>query len=177
MTLQTSMDTPKINEEQPVAHVDREIDCWQAAPLLPGTSMPAAGPLPTVRIYQPARSVMQSGPGRRHWVLEFQSREHPAVDPLIGWFGGGEPVSQLRLEFPDAQSAVTFAERHGWRYEFEVSPPRRIPPKSYTERFKYELADALRWAESWKGPAVNDRTREEISTHPLTAAFPGVGAC
>jgi hypothetical protein len=51
MTLQTSMDTPKIDEEQPVARVDQEIDRWQAAPLLPGTSVPAAGPLPTVRIY------------------------------------------------------------------------------------------------------------------------------
>jgi hypothetical protein len=76
---------------------------------------------------------MPSGPGRKHWVLEFHSRERPRVDPLMGWFGGGEPVSQLRLDFPDAQSAVTFAERHGWRYEFEVSPPRRIPPKSYAE--------------------------------------------
>jgi hypothetical protein len=116
MTQQTGMAAPKRNEERPVARVDRESDRRRAAPILPGTSIPAAGSLPSVRIYQPSRSVTQSGPGRKRWILEFEPRARPLVEPNIGWLGGGDPLAQIRLEFPDAQSAIAFAERHGWRY-------------------------------------------------------------
>jgi hypothetical protein len=146
-----------------VVRVDRNGDRRRAAPLLPGTSMPTDGPLPSVRIYQPVRSVMQAGLGRGRWVLEFERRVPPFVDPLMGWIGGADPLAHVRLDFPDLASAITFAERHGWRYEVEEPPPRCVPRKSYIDRFKYELADTLRWADSWKGPVVNDHTRAEIA--------------
>jgi hypothetical protein len=37
----------------------------RAAPLLPGTSMPAPGLLPLAYIYQPGPSPTQSAPGRK----------------------------------------------------------------------------------------------------------------
>jgi hypothetical protein len=132
-------------------------------PLLPGASAPAAGPFPSVRIYQPPRSVMQSGPGRGRWILEFERTVPPFVDPLTGWVGGADPLAHLRLDFPDMQSAIAFAERHGWRYEIEAGPTgRRMLPKSYADRFRYELADVLWRAEPWRGPMASEPDRAGI---------------
>jgi ETC complex I subunit conserved region len=154
---------PGTDGKQTVAEGDQKHDLPRAMPLVPGTSVPATGPFPSVRIYQPARSVMQSGPGRRRWVLEFERAVPPFVDPLTGWTGGTDPFAQIRLDFPDLHSAVAFAERHGWRYQIEEPPPRRISLKSYADRLRYELADALRWAEPWEGTIMSDRARAPVA--------------
>ena len=45
----------------------------RAAPLLPGTSLPARSDLPLAYIYQPAPAPTQSGRARtREWLLEFE---------------------------------------------------------------------------------------------------------
>ena len=153
--------------ERAVARPDRGYDIARVAPLLPGTPMPATGPVPSVRIYQPAPSVKQSGPGRRRWVLEFERTVPPFIDPLTGWAAGADPLAHLRLEFPDSRNAIAFAERHGWSYEVEEPPRRQIVPKSYTDRFKYDLADTLQRVEPWRGPTMsNDRARELVARAP-----------
>jgi hypothetical protein len=102
-------------------------------PLLPGTGMPARGLLPPVRIYQEARSVTQSAPGRRRWVLEFGAT--PAqLDSLMGWTGGTNPLFQVRLQFDHLQQAIAFAERNGWDYEVAY-PPRT--GQRYSDWFRY----------------------------------------
>jgi len=126
--------------------MDREHNRGQVSPLLPGSNMPAVARVPPVRIYQPAHSVIQSGPGRHDWVMEFERSSPLFRDPIMGWTGDADPLSEIRLSFPDLQSAITFANRHGWRYRVEEPHARRISPKAYTERFKYELADAIRRA-------------------------------
>jgi ETC complex I subunit conserved region len=163
----TGMAEPGTGRERAVARSDRGHDIARAAPLLPGTPMPATGPVPSVRIYQPALSVTQSGPGRRRWVLEFERTVPPFIDPLTGWAAGADPLAHLRLEFPDLENAIAFAERHGWSYEVEEPPRRQIVPKSYTDRFKYELADTLRCVEPWRGPMMgNDSARELAARVP-----------
>ena len=109
-------------------------------PMLPGTAMPTSE-LPPVRIHQASRSVRQSAPGREQWLLEFA--------PGLSSVELPDPLRHLRIGFPDVWSAIDFAERHGWRYEVEMPPPRRIPPRSRADRFRYDLVEALRWAEPW----------------------------
>jgi len=104
--------------------------------------------LPPVRIHQASRSVKQSAPGREQWLLEFAPGLSSAELP--------DPLTHLRIGFPDAWSAIEFAERHGWRYVVENAPPRRIPPRSRADRFRYDLVEALRWAEPWPRSARSD---------------------
>jgi hypothetical protein len=41
------------------------------------------------------------------------------------------------MGFPDRQSAIGFAERHGWRYQADKPPVSRVRPKNYVAQFKY----------------------------------------
>ncbi len=90
------------------------------------------------RIYKPARSVMQSGYARtRDWVLEYAPHKDKPVDPLMGWIGSNETVSQVRLTFDTREEAVAFAERHGLAYQV-FEPKNRghvIRPGGYGENF------------------------------------------
>lgn len=76
------------------------------------------------KIYQPARSAMQSGQAKtRDWVLEFVPAQARTVDPLMGWTGSGDMNSQVRLRFPTREEAVAYAERNGIAHE--VFEPKR----------------------------------------------------
>lgn len=138
-------------------------------PLLPGTAVPATMPLPSVRIHRLARSVLQSGRDRDRWILEFRHGAPPFVDPLTGWAGGTDPLAQLRLEFPDAESAVAFAERQGWRYEVEAPPPRRGRYRSYADRLRYDLAEAIGRVGPWRDAAAPDEGRPSAAARPTVA--------
>src|SRR5690242_2893528 len=69
---------------------------------------------PSVRIYQPSRSVMQAGKANtKRWVLEFEPQTPSFVEPLMGWIGGADTMQQVRLTFPSRESAEAFASRQG----------------------------------------------------------------
>ena len=100
---------------QRIRAIDRRNDNQSRnEPRLPGTSMPAPGPLPRAYIYRPAPSPTQSAPGRHEWVLEFEPSSPPAIEPLMGWVSSRDPLAHIRLRFPDRQSAIEFAAKHGW---------------------------------------------------------------
>ena len=61
------------------------------------------------RIYQPARSAMQSGPRTREWVLEFAPATAKTLDPLMGWTGSGDMLRQVQLRFESRAAAVAYA--------------------------------------------------------------------
>jgi hypothetical protein len=91
----------------------------------------------TVRIYQPAKTAMQSGRAKTHeWVLEYEPAAAQEPDPLMGWAGAGDTLNQVRMTFATREEAVAFAEREGLAYE--VMPPRarRPRPKSYADNFR-----------------------------------------
>jgi ETC complex I subunit conserved region len=68
-----------------------------------------------VRIYQPARTAMQSGEARtKEWVLEFE-----------------------RLEFDSKDDAVAYATRNGLAFTVSEPKPRRAIRKSYADNFKF----------------------------------------
>lgn len=86
-----------------------------SAPRIPGTDMRNPD-VPLAIIRRPARSATQSAPRPRHWVLEFEPSRAPELDPLMGWTTGDDPYRTVRLPFPDAASAIRYAESQDWRY-------------------------------------------------------------
>ncbi|MEZ2409261.1 NADH dehydrogenase ubiquinone Fe-S protein 4 [Bosea sp. RCC_152_1] len=68
-------------------------------------------------IYKPSRSVMTSGKSpTKGWRLRFVPRRAPFFEPLMGWTGGEDTLSQVELDFPTRESAVRYAERQGLAY-------------------------------------------------------------
>jgi hypothetical protein len=82
------------------------------------------------RIYKPARSVTTSGNARANgWRLVFERRDAPFIEPLMGYTGGGDTLTQVELEFPTLQSAIRYAERQGLSYVVQrraAKPARRV---------------------------------------------------
>jgi hypothetical protein len=92
----------------------------------------------TARIYQPARTAMQSGVARtKEWVLEHEPHAGREVDPLMGWTGSGNTETQVRLEFDTREEAIAYAERMGLAYSVTEPSPRRHIRKSYADNFKF----------------------------------------
>jgi len=129
---------------------NRDHNLARALRLLPGSFsfMPAGADLPVVRIVGPSRSVAQAGAGHRRWVMEF---EPSAPTPLMEWLGASDPYSQVRLEFPDLQSAIAFAERHGW--QAEIVEPLSSRPRRWAlrDRLRCEVGDLVFRAGGWNG--------------------------
>lgn len=68
-------------------------------------------------IHKPSRSVMTSGKGRAGgWRLVFERRTAPFIEPLMGYTGGEDTLTQVELSFPTLESAIRYAERQGLTY-------------------------------------------------------------
>src|SRR5712675_1188267 len=66
------------------------------------------------RIFRPSRSVMTSGRARaKGWRLAFERRTPPFIEPLMGWTGGDDTLTQVELNFPTLEAAIAYAERQG----------------------------------------------------------------
>jgi hypothetical protein len=90
-----------------------------------------------LRIYQPAKTAMQSGRARtRQWLVEFAPGAAQSPDPLMGWAGGAETSSQVMLRFDSRDEAVAYAEKRGLDYEIEEPRRPAMRIKSYSDNFK-----------------------------------------
>jgi hypothetical protein len=88
------------------------------------------------RIYQPAKTAMQSGRGKTaKWILEFEATERRQTDPLVGWIGSGDTLAQVRMSFDGRDAAVAFAEREGLDFVVEEPKVRRLVPNNYSDNF------------------------------------------
>ena len=90
------------------------------------------------RIYQPARTAMQSGSAKTHvWVLEHAQASAREIDPLMGWTSSGDTETQVRLRFDTRAAAEDYARAKG--IEYDVSEPKVrkavIRPRGYGENF------------------------------------------
>ena len=90
------------------------------------------------RIYQPAKTAMQSGTAKaKGWVLEFAQASARVVDPLMGWTSSDDTQTQVRLRFDSRGAAEDYARAHG--IEFDVADPNarkpNIRPRGYGENF------------------------------------------
>ncbi len=92
-----------------------------------------------VRIYQPAKTAMQSGRAKtRHWALEFEQTAPRELDPLMGWTSSRDTSQQVRLAFDTRDEAVAFAQRNGHAYTVEEPAPRKALPKNYADNFRFD---------------------------------------
>jgi len=96
-----------------------------------------------VRIFQRPKTATQSGQfGAGDWTLEFQPVKRETNDPLMGWWGHGNTLDQVRLRFNASADAIAYAERHGLTYDLEVPPVTRpVKPKVYADNFRYGRAE------------------------------------
>ena len=90
------------------------------------------------RIYQPARSTMQSGNARSaKWVLEFEPSEAKSADPVMGWPGSGDMLSQLKMVFSSKEDAMAYADRNSIEYTVDEPCQRAVKMKAYADKFSY----------------------------------------
>jgi NADH dehydrogenase len=90
------------------------------------------------RIYQPAKTAMQSGTAKtKGWVLEFVSESAREVDPLMGWTSSDDTQSQIKLRFDTKEAALDYAEEKG--IDAVVTEPKTRKPViragGYAENF------------------------------------------
>jgi hypothetical protein len=90
------------------------------------------------RIYQPARTAMQSGKARtRKWLLEYEPEAPRQIEPLMGWTGSSDMRSQVSLEFDTLEEAVAYAKKHEIPYQvFEAHKPSP-KVKAYPDNFRF----------------------------------------
>jgi ETC complex I subunit conserved region len=90
------------------------------------------------RIYQPAKTAMQSGTARmKGWVLEFAPASAREVDPLMGWTSSDDTQAQVRLQFDTLDAAQDYARENGIDAEVTLPKARKanIRPRGYGENF------------------------------------------
>lgn len=97
------------------------------------------------RIYQPAKTAMQSGTAKtNHWVLEFAPDSRREVDPLMGWTSSNDTQSQVRLSFDSKEAALDYARAHG--ITAIVQEPKKRKPnvraRGYAENFAVDRRGA-----------------------------------
>ena len=94
------------------------------------------------RIYQPAKTAMQSGFGNsKGWVLDFEPETPRRVEPLMGWTSSSDMRQQLRLRFESKEEAVAYCERHKLAYEVYDATPSKRRTMSYADNFSFKRRD------------------------------------
>ncbi len=122
-------------------------------------------------IYRPARSAMTSGRANtRSWKLRFERRSPPFIEPLMGWTGGDDTLTQVELTFPTAEAAIAYARRQGLTFvvhgleDVAMAKSRATSTADRRERSRPASKPwRLQWVESTLGsetgryPAETDR--------------------
>jgi hypothetical protein len=88
------------------------------------------------RISRRSAEPVQSG--RAHadeWIVEFEPAIRPDVDPLMGWLSSCDVLQQVRMSFPDLQSAESYCRREGLAYTVVIPHKGKRRPRSYAENF------------------------------------------
>lgn len=97
------------------------------------------------RIYQPAKTAMQSGTAKtQNWVLEFAPSSAREIDPLMGWTSTSETQTQIRLRFDTRDEAEAYAKSKGLDYTVTEPQARKhnIRPRGYGENFANDRKSA-----------------------------------
>ena len=92
----------------------------------------------TARIYEPAKTAMQSGRARtKLWLLEFDQTKPREIEPLMGWTSSGDMRQQVKLWFDTKEEAVAYAAREGIAYRVEEPHEEKRRTMSYADNFKF----------------------------------------
>ena len=91
------------------------------------------------RIYQPAKTAMQSGKALTHqWILEFAPASARTADPLMGWTSSADTQRQVKLKFETKEEAIAYAEKQGLAYLVEEPTQRSLQLRAYADNFKFD---------------------------------------
>jgi ETC complex I subunit conserved region len=91
------------------------------------------------RIYQPAKTAMQSGRAlTRKWVLEYEPATPRQPDPLMGWASAADTLNEVRLHFDTLDAARAFAEKLGLDHVVVLPHKPTEKPKSYADNFRWD---------------------------------------
>ncbi len=95
-------------------------------------------PKMVARIYQPAKTAMQSGTAKTNdWVLDFEPVSPRETDPLMGWTSSADMVQQIALRFSTKNEAIAYATRNGIPYRVHDPHGRKPSKKAYADNFKF----------------------------------------
>lgn len=93
--------------------------------------------MPDVRIFQRAKSAMQSGRNKTdQWVLEFEARDAQSADPLMGWAGSRDTRRQVFLFFPTLEAAQVYAAQKGLTVRVIPPPQKVLKIQAYADNFR-----------------------------------------
>lgn len=97
----------------------------------------------TVRISKPSKNVMQSGTSYTNcWRIDFNSDKR-WENWLMGWTSSGDPMSNLSLNFPSKETAISFCEKNRFQWFLEEQPERKLRRKSYADNFSWDKRTRL----------------------------------
>ncbi len=95
------------------------------------------------KIYQPAKTAMQSGKGKtQRWLLEYEKPAPGTPDALMGWNSMPDTITEVRLTFPSKEEAVAYATAKNIAYELFEPQKTVVPPKAYAENFSFKRRNA-----------------------------------
>ncbi|WP_179298310.1 NADH dehydrogenase ubiquinone Fe-S protein 4 [Mesorhizobium carmichaelinearum] len=105
---------------------------WQAdnnnRPMILHTTRPKLPRPVTARLFRPSRSVTTSARvASRPWRLVFERRTPPFIEPLMGYTGSDDTLTQVELNFPTREAAIAYARRLKLDYVVQDSPPEGQP--------------------------------------------------
>ena len=92
----------------------------------------------TARIYQPARSAMQSVQSKDDWLLEYEPEKPREIEPLMGWTSSADMRAQVKLRFDTKKEAIAYAERNGIAYRVEEPKPVDAQGRVLLRQFRAE---------------------------------------
>ncbi|WP_368358712.1 ETC complex I subunit [Rhizobium mongolense] len=136
------------------------------------------------RIFKPSRSVTTSGTARtKGWRLVFDRRSAPFIEPLMGYTGSADTLTQVELKFPTLESAIRYAEGQGLSYVVQRPPGKTAAQaKQGTGQRSHQPSDALADAtlERLDPPALQQsdrraldgKTNQDHASGPAMWSFP-----
>ena len=97
----------------------------------------------TAKIFKPSKTAMQSGRQGKNsrgcnWVLAHTRQSAVKPDHLMGWQSSKDTLRQVRICFPDLNTAVAYAEAHGIIYVIQQPKLRHVRPKAYADNFAFD---------------------------------------
>ena len=91
------------------------------------------------KIYQPSKSVTQSGKAKSSaWILEYSRSSKTSLDPVMKWTSSRDTQQQVKIKFKTKELAVAFAEKNSIDYLIREPKKQKIKPKSYSDNFSHD---------------------------------------
>ena len=95
------------------------------------------------KIYQPAKTAMQSGRRKTcSWLVEHPPASSARQDKLMGWHSCSDTDSQVRLKFSTKDAAIAYCEAQGIQFEMATPSVRRRRTRSYADNFAFDRIES-----------------------------------